>query len=289
MLWYVMMAVIVVGGLALVGFSRYQKLHPTTAAAVAPTKTDNWHAAFAIDICGTVKPNLAANSNFTTAGIRTFGDGVIDVNPGAVTNSSAFTGAHDTLATFIATYGRGFALTATSLTLPGPVTTPSTSTSSSTTSTPTSTSTPSSTSSSTPSSTSSTTKSTTSSTSKTKTKAVTAGASSSSSSSTSSSSTTSTVATTTTAAPVGGPTYRNGQSCPSTSKAPGKAYLVAKVWPSPTGKPQLVTSNIGGLKILNGQMITLAFVPKGTAIPMPPSRSTLLQNLGGAGASSGKK
>ncbi len=284
-LWYVLMVVIVVGGVFLIGYSRNERLHQASAS-VAPTKTDNWHAALAIDLCGTVQPNLPANTNLSTAGIRTFGDGVVDVDPGAVSNPSAFTGTHATLGTFIATYGNGFALSSTTLTMPAKAS----ATTSSSATTPASSGTSKTSTAGSKAAGSKSVTSTTSATHKAKTKAVvssttpaktTAGSSTTPAKTTAGSSTTSLPATTTTLAKVAkGKSYVDGHSCPSTTKTPGTAHLVAKVWPSPTGKPQLVTSNLGAIRLTNGEMITLAYVPSSATIPVPASRSTLLSDLG---------
>ncbi len=284
-LWYVLMVVIVVGGVFLIGYSRNERLHQASAS-VAPTKTDNSHAALAIDLCGTVQPNLPANTNLSTAGIRTFGDGVIDVDPGAVSNPSAFTGTHATLGTFIATYGNGFALSSTALTMPAKAS----ATTSSSATTPASSGTSKTSTAGSKAAGSKSVTSTTSATHKAKTKAVvssttpaktTAGSSTTPAKTTAGSSTTSLPATTTTLAKVAkGKSYVDGHSCPSTTKTPGTAHLVAKVWPSPTGKPQLVTSNLGAIRLTNGEMITLAYVPSSATIPVPASRSTLLSDLG---------
>ena len=273
-LWYVLMVVIVVGGVFLIGYSRNERLHQASAS-VAPTKTDNWHAALAIDLCGTVQPNLPANTNLSTAGIRTFGDGVVDVDPGAVSNPSAFTGTHATLGTFIATYGNGFALSSTTLTMPAKAS----ATTSSSATTPASSGTSKTSTAGSKARGSKSVTSTTSATHKAKTKAVVS--STTPAKTTAGSSTTSLPATTTTLAKVAkGKSYVDGHSCPSTTKTPGTAHLVAKVWPSPTGKPQLVTSNLGAIRLTNGEMITLAYVPSSATIPVPASRSTLLSDLG---------
>lgn len=286
-LWYFLMVVIVVGGVFLIGYSRNERLHQASAS-VAPTKTDNWHAALAIDLCGTVQPNLPANTNLSTAGIRTFGDGVIDVDPGAVSNPSAFTGKHATLGTFISTYGNGFALSSSTLTMPAKASAASSTTTPAASSTSTTTAAG-----------SKAATSTTSAAHKAKTKAVASSAPGSAKASstttpaktgtparttpakTSAASSTSLPATTTTLAKVAkGKSYVDGHSCPSTSKTPGTAHLVAKVWPSPTGKAQLITSNLGAIRLTDGEMITLAYVPSSATIPVPPSRSTLLSDLG---------
>ena len=164
----------------------------------APTASDHWYAAFAVDICGKVQANLPENSNLSKVGIRTFGDGIIDINPGAVSNKSAFTGTNATLGKFASNYP-GLTLTSTSIKLPGA-----------------------------------------------KQK-----------------------------------TWANGDSCPSTKgSTPGKGQLQVEVWSSPTAKGALSTGDPTALRLRNGQMITVAFVPVGATIPVPPSRSTLLQDVG---------
>ena len=322
-LWYVLMVIIVLGGLGLIGYSRNENLTRASVSAEPPTKTDNWHAALAVDICGTLRPNLPPNANLATAGIRTFGDGVIDVDPGAVSNSSSFTGKHDTLSTFVSTYGQGFALTDSSITLPAkatstsattPTTAPATSTTApkkaaTSTTAPkkaaTSTTAPKKAATSTGGTKAGTTtsahnKTTTKATAATKTttptrsaKATGASTSAASAGATTSSSaagTHSSAATppsSTSPAVKSGPTYRNGQACPTTSKTPGTGRLVAKVWSSPSATPQLVTTGIPAIRITNGEMITLAFVPKGASIPAPSSRAALLQAMGSSASSTG--
>jgi hypothetical protein len=121
--WYLVLTVIVLVGASLVVYSRYENMHRTskpTAAAVAPTASDHWQMAYAIDICGKLQSPLAANSNLATVGIRTFGNGLIDINPGAVTtvaNRAKYEGAKATLGLFASSYP-GFKLTADSITLP---------------------------------------------------------------------------------------------------------------------------------------------------------------------------
>ncbi len=110
------MLAIVVVGVSLVVYSRNERLHP---AVVGPTATDNWQSALAIDLCGTIQPNLPASPNLTSVGIRTFGNGLINSDPGAVTTgSAAYEGANATLGKFASSYP-GFKLTDTSVTLPG--------------------------------------------------------------------------------------------------------------------------------------------------------------------------
>lgn len=233
-LWYAAMVVIVIVGVGLVGYSRNERLHPTT---IGPTATDNWQAALGVDICGTIQPSLAANTNLTSVAIRTFGEGVINIDPAAVsTGKAAYEGANATLGKFASSYP-GFKLTSTSITLPS-----STSTSSTTTTTSTSTTT-----------------------------TVPAAKSSSTTSTTS----------TTTAPKAAAKTWTNGDACTSTAgKLKGTGTLEAKVWSSPTSVGKLVTSNVTKIHLSNGEMIMIAFVPKGASIPEPPSRGALLAALG---------
>jgi hypothetical protein len=195
------MIAIVVVGVGLIVYSRNEVLHPPVSTANAPTASDHWYIAFGIDICGTVQKNLATNTNLTSTGIRTFGEGLIDVDPGAVSSASAFEGAKATLGNF-ATHYPGLTLTSSALTLPGkPVT-----------------------------------------------------------------------------------TWTDGEAC----KGPltGTGRLVAKVWSSATAKPKTIRSDIPGIRLENGQMIMLAFVPSSASIPAPPSKSLLVSTLKGIATTS---
>jgi len=64
----------------------------------------------------------------------------------------------------------------------------------------------------------------------------------------------------------GGKLYTNGQSC---SSKPG--YLQVKTWSNPTSQSgKLYSGDPRNLLLENGQLITVAFVPRGTSIPKPP-------------------
>ncbi len=199
--WYLVLAGIVLAGASLVVYSRYENMHRTakpTAAAVAPTASDHWQMAYAIDICGKVQPALAPNTNLASVGIRTFGNGLIDIDPGAVTtiaDRAKYEGAKATLGLFASSYP-GLKLSADSIKLPGAKTT----------------------------------------------------------------------------------TWTSGVDCPG-SKSP-VGHLEAKVWASPTATGHLLTTSIPDLHLTNGAMVTIAFVPAGTAIPEPPSKSALIAALG---------
>lgn len=110
------MSVIVVLGVVLVVYSRQERLHPASAAAdkTPPTLTANWTEGISFDLCGTIQPPLAASPASTNIGIKTAGNGVINLQP----LTSADTGHHATLGRFASHYA-GLTLTGTSIKLPG--------------------------------------------------------------------------------------------------------------------------------------------------------------------------
>ena len=111
--WYASLAVIVIVGLLLVGFSRYQRTHPNSSSAGAPTTSDTWHVALGIDICGTMEPNLPADPS-STNGFTTDGTGVITVAP----KNNSESGGNAVLGKFVSEY-KGLVLTSTTLQYPG--------------------------------------------------------------------------------------------------------------------------------------------------------------------------
>ncbi len=88
----------------------------------------------------------------------------------------------------------------------------------------------------------------------------------------------------------GSPTYSNGKRCPKGTPDAGKPGKVqVRVWSSPTSSSStLVKGNPGSLHLQDGQMITIAFLPKGAPLPKPPALdiTTLLKTLAGTSASS---
>jgi hypothetical protein len=97
--WYASLAVIVVVGVLLIGYSRYELVHPHVSSAGAPTTSDTWHAALAFDICGTTEPNLATSPSSAT-GFTTDGTGVVTIAP----KNSSQTGGNATLGAFVKEY-----------------------------------------------------------------------------------------------------------------------------------------------------------------------------------------
>jgi hypothetical protein len=200
--WYLVLTVIVVLGASLVVYSRYEHMHlkstTTATKTIGPTASDHWQMAYAIDICGKVQPALPANSNLASVGIRTFGTGLIDINPDfteTTADQAKFEGAKATLGLFASSYP-GLTLTADSIKLPGAKST----------------------------------------------------------------------------------LWINGVDCPGKNSPVG--HLQAKVWSSSSATGKLLTTSIPALHLTNGAMVTIAFVPIGTAIPEPPSKSALIAALG---------
>jgi hypothetical protein len=111
--WYTGLALIVILGVFLVGYSRYERLHP--AAAVAPTTSDHWVAGLVFDLCGSTQQTLAASpvEQSLSLGLYSSGDGVIQVQP----KSSADSGNNATLGRLTSQYP-GLKFTATSVGLP---------------------------------------------------------------------------------------------------------------------------------------------------------------------------
>ncbi len=113
--WYASLVVICVVGLLLVGFSRYERTHPTVSSTGQPTTSQVWHAALATDICGTLKPNLPAGRKTEKVGLTTDGSGVITIAP----KNSSESGQNATLGKFVSEYGDGLELSDTTLRYPG--------------------------------------------------------------------------------------------------------------------------------------------------------------------------
>jgi hypothetical protein len=112
--WYASLAVIVIVGLLLVGFSRYQRTHQSSSSAGPPTTSQTWHAALGIDVCGTMEPNLPANTNTKKTGLVANGNGVLTIAP----NNSSESGSNATLGKFVSGY-KGLELNSTTLQYPG--------------------------------------------------------------------------------------------------------------------------------------------------------------------------
>ncbi|MGH9079193.1 MAG: hypothetical protein ACRDYE_03765 [Acidimicrobiales bacterium] len=115
--WYATLALICIVGLLLVGFSRYQRTHPTSSSSGPPTTQQQWFAALGVDICGKMQPDLPASTNAGQsgqAGLVANGNGVLTIAP----KDSSESGANATLGRFVSGY-HGLQLTASTLQYPG--------------------------------------------------------------------------------------------------------------------------------------------------------------------------
>jgi hypothetical protein len=65
-------------------------------------------------------------------------------------------------------------------------------------------------------------------------------------------------------------TYKNGGKC-----GDQEASIVTMVWENRTGEGELFAGDPGDIRLGDNQLITIAFVPKGTEIRKPPSESQL--------------
>jgi hypothetical protein len=65
-------------------------------------------------------------------------------------------------------------------------------------------------------------------------------------------------------------THHNGDTCPSGSRDAGRqGTLQMKVWPSFTSAGSNFSGDPASLRLANGQLVTVAFVPSGASIPKP--------------------
>ena len=114
--FYGVLTVIVILGLALVAYSRYQYQNPTAAhhaAATPPLVGKTYYFALAADNCGTALPALSTDPTFKGS-YHVESNNVVNLTP--LTSASA--GKNATLANFAANYP-GLALTSSSLAIPG--------------------------------------------------------------------------------------------------------------------------------------------------------------------------
>jgi len=198
--WYAGLVLIVILGLGSVFYARYENQHSTAAASVPPTTTDTWYSAFGYDLCGTVQPAPAANTNSAQVGIYTTGKGLITIAP----KNSSEEGTNAVLGKFVSNYpGNEMALSQTGIRAPGTQ------------------------------------------------------------------------------------TFTNGEACPKGTPDAGKTgQVVVRYWTGPFATLKsgtIVSGNPSDLRLANGQLITMAFLPSGKAVPKPPAEAltALLPALNG--------
>jgi len=110
--FYGLIAALVVGGVALIVLARGGS---SSATGESPGLNDHWHTAYAVDICGTIQPNMPQPGNLI--GLHTHTDGLIHVEP-YVTGSALDRGANANLGRF-AEGEPGFKLSSTEVQVPG--------------------------------------------------------------------------------------------------------------------------------------------------------------------------
>jgi hypothetical protein len=112
--WYASLLLICIVGFGLIVFSRYELTHKTATSTGPPTTSDTWYSALAVDICGTIEPNLPKSTNGSKTGFTANGDGVLTIQP----KNSSESGANANLGNFVADY-KGLMLTNTTIQYPG--------------------------------------------------------------------------------------------------------------------------------------------------------------------------
>ena len=112
--FYASLAMIIIVGLGLIAFSRYQLTHRSSSSAGPPTTSQTWYAGLSVDVCGTIEPNLPASTNKSTTGLVANGNGVVTIAP----KNSSESGSNATLGKFVSNY-KGLELTNSTLRYPG--------------------------------------------------------------------------------------------------------------------------------------------------------------------------
>ncbi len=115
--FYASLAVIIIVGLGLIVFSRYQLTHKSTSSSGPPTTQQTWYAGLAVDVCGTIEPNLPSNAAKSGKGLTANGNGVVTIAPA----DSSQSGSNATLGKFVSGY-KGLELTNSTLRYPGKAT-----------------------------------------------------------------------------------------------------------------------------------------------------------------------
>ena len=112
--YYSSLGAIVLGGIFIIGYSRYEKIQPTASTSALPAIGTKWKVAFGLDVCGKYEPSLPAAARTTAGGLYSSGNGLIEVAP----VSAAATGSKANLAKFLSGES-SIKITLTSVTFPG--------------------------------------------------------------------------------------------------------------------------------------------------------------------------
>jgi hypothetical protein len=112
--YYFVLAIIVVLGLASVGYSRYERTHPVVISTAFPAKGSQGYFALALDACGTAQPYLKPTTNFTSA-FTVLSDNLVRVTPTTASQANA----NANVGAFIS-HTPGLSFTNKVVTFPGP-------------------------------------------------------------------------------------------------------------------------------------------------------------------------
>ncbi len=112
--FYTSLALIIVIGIFVIGYSRYERLHPSGAAGSPPRVGQTWHVAFGVYDCNAFLPNLKAQTKTSSLSFYTTGNGLITVQPRSALNE----GSNATLGKFVLGY-KGLYLSGSKVLYPG--------------------------------------------------------------------------------------------------------------------------------------------------------------------------
>ncbi len=112
--FYTSLALIVIIGVFVVGYSRYERLNPTGSAAASPHVGQTWHVALGVYDCNTFLPNLPAQKSTSGLSFYTTGNGLITISP----KSKLDEGSNANLGRFALNYP-GLYFSSTKITYPG--------------------------------------------------------------------------------------------------------------------------------------------------------------------------
>ncbi|MGC8465340.1 MAG: hypothetical protein ACP5O0_05345 [Acidimicrobiales bacterium] len=98
--FYSTIALLVIVGSLVVGYSRYEKQHPPAPTGPQPRIGQSWTVALGFDYCGTYLPNLTAQATGANHGLAALANGLVSVAP----KTAAVAGTNATLANFLAGY-----------------------------------------------------------------------------------------------------------------------------------------------------------------------------------------
>ncbi len=112
--FYSLLTLVVIAGVAVVWYSRYESQNPKVIPTIQPAVGTTWNAAIGFDVCGKALPNLPAQSATSKLAIYTTGNGVITIAP----KTKAQAGNAATLGAFVSGY-KGLAISASGFSYPG--------------------------------------------------------------------------------------------------------------------------------------------------------------------------